>query len=78
MRKEEGLRHWLRSSHQLLRGSQQRGYVHHRSPWCDHRFRGSKPQLLLAERSVFSGLVARQVASSGWSLSLLRTSQCDL
>jgi hypothetical protein len=26
------LRHWLCSSHQLLRGSQQRGYMHRRSP----------------------------------------------
>jgi hypothetical protein len=30
--KRKGLRHWLRSSRQLLRGSQQRGCVHRRSP----------------------------------------------
>jgi len=41
--------------------------------WCDHRFRGPKPQLLLAEPSVFSGLAARRVTLPSWSLSLLRT-----
>jgi len=43
-------------------GAKQRGDMHHRSPRCDHCFRSSKPQLLLAEPSVFSGLVVRQVA----------------
>jgi hypothetical protein len=28
-----------------------------RSPWCDHRFRSSKPRLLLAEFAAFSGLL---------------------
>jgi len=43
------LQHRLRSSHRLLRESRQRGCVHRRSPWCNHRFRGSKPRLFLTE-----------------------------
>jgi len=35
------------------------------SPRCDHRFRGSKPQLLSREQLVFSGLVAVRVTPSG-------------
>src|SRR5438552_7448521 len=31
------------------------------APRCDHCFRSPRPQLLLAEQSVFSGLVAQQV-----------------
>src|ERR1039458_7606864 len=42
---------------------------------CNHRFCGSKPQLLLAGQLVFSGSVARRVASPSGSPSLLRTGQ---
>jgi len=44
------------------------------APWCDHCFHSSKPQLPLAEPSVFSGLAALRVAPPGWSPSLLRVS----
>jgi len=47
--------------------------MHRRSPWCDLRFRGAKPQLLLAEPSVFSGLAALPVARLSISPGLLRT-----
>ena len=39
----------------FLRESQQRGVMHHHGPRCDHRFRDSKPQLLLAELVGFFG-----------------------
>src|SRR5450759_2728218 len=28
-----------------MRGSEQRGRMYRHSPWCDHRFRSSKPRL---------------------------------
>jgi len=65
--------YWLRSSRSLLRRSQQRGSMHHHGPWCNHCFRSSKPQPLLAELSVFSGSAAQQVALPDWSPNLLRT-----
>ncbi len=43
-----------------------------RSPRCDHRFCGPKPQQHLAALSVFSGLGVRRVTSVGESPSLLR------
>jgi len=49
-----------------LRGSQQRGSMHHHGPWCNHCFRSSKPQPPLAELSVFSGLATQQVTLPGW------------
>ena len=74
--KRERLRHRLCSSHKLLRESSSRGYMHHRSPWCDHHFRSSKPQLLLAESVSFfrsgcpSGCPAEQITqpTSGWQV----------
>ena len=65
-------RHWLRSSRQLLRESQRRGYVYRRGPRCDFCFRSSKPRRLLAELSVFSGLAVEQVAPLYESPSLLQ------
>ena len=44
--------------------------MYRRSPWYDHRFRGSKPQLLLAEPSVFSGLAVLPVTRSNRSSGL--------
>ena len=54
-RKVKRLRHWLCSSHQLLRGSQQRGCMYRHSLRCDHCFRSSKPQLFLADPVGFFG-----------------------
>jgi len=70
--KLKGPWHWLCSSCQLLRGSQQRGDMHRHDPRCDHCFRSSKPRLTLAGQSVFSGLAAYRVTPACPSPSLLQ------
>lgn len=49
------LRHWLWSSRQLLRESQQRGRMYRHSPRCDHCFRSSRPRQHLAALVGFFG-----------------------
>ena len=71
--KLKGLRHWLCSSRWLLRGSQRRGTGTVTAPDATTAFAVPNPNSLSRRLSVFSGLVARRVASSGWSLGLLRT-----
>jgi len=64
--KLKGLRHWLCSSRQLLRGSQRRGTRTVTAPDATTAFAVPNPNSLSRRLSVFSGLAARRVAPLGW------------
>lgn len=52
--KRKSCDNWSCPSRWLLRGVSSVDYMHRRSFRCDHYFRSSKPQPLLAKRSIFS------------------------